>query len=612
MAEYSTLKTLKLIVVAIVISVVVSASALTPVEIHGNLTTKGGYILDKNGKIVQLRGMSFYWTTATWGGEKYYTAATVDALVDSWKCNVLRVAYDQKTDGNDNGWRLCQTVINEAIKKGVYVIIDWHSHTADKQADVAVGWFKSQATNYKNTPNVIFEPFNEPITSDGTTDGSEATAYKTWSAIKPYLKSVTKAIRDAGADNLVILGTPYFAQFVYIAAQDPVVDDAGKMFKNVAYTFHFYAASHGGDAYYVTHDNPNKLGGLEEDYLKKALGVIPIFITEWGTTHSDGGAIHTNGEADHLVIDETNTDYWFNKYVHGEYHLSTCNWSVSDFQTSSAFASGATAPSLNPSKSGTIVKRLLTTPTTDSWDPPWILGYEGPAKDTVFNMPGTQPMARYNRSFGSAFSVVAVSYSDKDNLDARTANRTSLKEVSGGAADEWVSYSIDSKVATKNIFVRYLDTTGIGTIDVYVDDVKAGTLTFQKNTTWVYAIAPLAVPAGKHILKLKFTGAVGAGYMMEWFELTNSDVSVSRQLKTHFFESTKLSFLENGFYLELPQAHMFSSYSLTSIDGRIVKNGKIKSSTTQLKFNNLTTGMWLLKLEGTEGVKLYKIVVNRN
>jgi hypothetical protein len=57
---------------------------------------------------------------------------------------------------------------------------------------------------------------------------------------------------------------------------------------------------------------------------------------------------------------------------------------------------------------------------------------------------------------------------------------------------------------------------------------------------------------------------------------------------------------------------MFSSYSLTSIDGRIVKNGKIKSSTTQLKFNNLTTGMWLLKLEGTEGVKLYKIVVNRN
>lgn len=598
--------TLKLIVGAIVLSAVVSASALTAVETHGNLTTSGGYLLDKNGKIVQLRGMSMYWSTPGWGGEKYYTAGTIDALVDSWKCTVIRVAYD-RNNGNDNNWAGCKVAIDAAIAKGIYVIIDWHSHTAEKQESAAVSFFSAQAANYKNTPNVIFEPYNEPITSDGTIDGSYATALKTWAAIKPYLKNVTKAIRNAGANNLVILGTPYYAQYVNIAAQDQVKDDAGKVFNNVAYAFHFYAASHGADAYYVKNENPNKVGGLEEGFLDGALGVIPLFVTEWGTTHSDGGAAHS-------YIDEANTNNWFNKRINGDYHISTCNWSVSDFQPSSAFSGGSTAPSLNPSASGTIVKRLLTSPTTDSWDPPWILGYAGPSKDVVFNMPGTQPTAHYNRYYGSSLSAEAVSYSNKDKVDKRTANDTCLKVLSSTATNEWIYYSINSASATKNLFIRYLNTTGTGTIDAYVDDVKAGMITFQKNTTWAYAIAPVAVAAGKHQLKFKFTGAVGAGYRMEWFELTNVDspsVSVLRQQK-HITGSVNLFSLKNGFSLELPQVHAYSSYSLTSVNGRIVKNEKIKSTATLIKFNNLSAGMWLLKLEGTEGARLYKVVVSSN
>jgi hypothetical protein len=62
----------------------------------------------------------------------------------------------------------------------------------------------------------------------------------------------------------------------------------------------------------------------------------------------------------------------------------------------------------------------------------------------------------------------------------------------------------------------------------------------------------------------------------------------------------------------LPQAHTYSSFSLTSVDGRIVRNEKIKSKSTQVKFNNLTAGMWLLKLKGIDGVTMYKVVVNGN
>lgn len=592
---------LKLIIWPIIFFTAVSLSALTPVETHGKLTTDGGYLLDQSGKIVQLRGMSFYWSTESWPGYKYYTAATVDALVDSWKCTVVRAAYD-RNNSNNSGWDGVKVVIDEAIKKGIYVIIDWHSHTAEQQESTAIEFFKTQAQTYKNTPNVIFEPYNEPIKAGGASDGSSAEAKKTWTAIKPYLKNVTKAIRGQGADNLVILGTPYYSQYVDVAAVDQVLDDSGNVFKNVAYSFHFYAASHGSQAYYVKND-PTGAGGLEGGFLANAIGKIPIFITEWGTTHSDGGE-----SGAHTYVDLTNTNWWFDKYINGAYHISWCNWSVSDFQTSSAFSGSISTPSA----SGTVVKGLLTTPTTDSYSTGADTGFAGPSLKTVFTMPGTQPTTNFNRYFGANVKSGSIAYLKRDLIDGRTAKNTIIT-VPAGVASEWISYNIKSESATKKIFIRYFAPDGSGSIEVYLDDIKISQIAIPKNSSWAYAIASAAVPAGNHVLKLKFTKASYLGYSIEWFELSNQDIPTSAKMfdqHTKTVSNVNVFVLKNSIEVMLPGSHKFVSYSLTGVDGRIVKKGAILSSTSLLKFNDLPNGKWLLKLDASDGSKLCKTIVN--
>jgi endoglucanase len=542
--------------------------------------------------------MSFYWSNS-WGGQydKYYNESTMDLFIDTYKCTVFRLAYD-RDNGSNNGWDGCQRLINHAIKRGVYVIIDWHSHTAFRQENEAVAFFKTQAQNYKNTPNVIFEPFNEPITLDGNRDdGSLATAVVTWKGIKPYLTNVTKAIRGEGADNLVILGTPYFSQYVNVAARDQVKDDNGNIFKNVAYSFHFYAASHGADAIYAIR---TAKGGLEGDFLAGALGQIPLFVTEWGTTHSDGGQ-----DASHWEVDETNTDWWFNRYVNGQYHLSSCNWSVSDFQASSFFSGG----SPNLSTSGKVVKRLLTAQTTDTFLMPSDTGYLGPAKDTVFSMPGTHPAVRFNRYYGAGAKADAIKWSERDTADGRTAKDKYLT-VSAQVDDDYVAYNINCASATKNIIVRCLAKGGSGTIDVLLDAVKIGTITIPKSSEWVSVLSAANVSAGKHTLKFNFTSATYLGFGIEWFELTNgtSAITVSSQRKITAGD-IKMSAVKNGFAVTMPASHRYTSYKLLGVDGRIVKSVTLNSNISQLTVNDLPDGMWLLKFDGLDGAKFFKTVV---
>jgi aryl-phospho-beta-D-glucosidase BglC (GH1 family) len=569
-----------------------SISALTPVEKHGNLTTNGGYLMDKNNQIVQLRGMSFYWSNPSWNGYKYYTAATVDALVDTWKCTVLRVAYD-RNEGGDRGWDGCKIVIDQAIKRGVYVILDWHSHTAEKQEATAVAWFKTQAQLYKNTPNVIFEPYNEPIFANGATTGSFDDAVKTWTGIKPYLTNVTNAIRAEGAENLIILGTPYYSQYINVAASDPVVAT------NVAYAFHFYAASHGPNAIAVKEKGS---GGMESSFFDGAYGKIPIFISEWGTTYSDGAQ----------AIDEANTDWWFNNIVNSKYHYSTCNWSASDFEMSSAFGSGGATTT---SASGTIVKRLLTTPTTDSYDLESVNGKEGPSKEIVFAMPGTHPAAQYNRYWGAHFSAAKVTFANYDLKDVRTANDSCLS-VTGADNTEWVYYKIKSSEPTKNIFLRYM-ALGSGDMEIYLDNVKISSVSFAKTATatWVNVTAAAAVTAGDHNLKFHFVSAVAPGFSIEWFELSNADgptVNVRSIQQKNNAVDTKISVAKNMVSVSLPLAHQYSSYSLIGIDGRVVKSGELKSSISQIKIDNISAGTMFVKLDGAKGVKFCKVVVNGN
>src|SRR5690606_716311 len=63
---------------------------------HGQLRVEGNRLVNQEGKSLQLRGMSFFWSQ--WIG-KYYTYETVKWLRDDWRCNAVRVAMAVEHEG---------------------------------------------------------------------------------------------------------------------------------------------------------------------------------------------------------------------------------------------------------------------------------------------------------------------------------------------------------------------------------------------------------------------------------------------------------------------------------------------------------------------------------
>ena len=292
-----------------------------------------------DGAEVQVKGMSLYWSSGDAAATDYYSEAAIDNLVSSMNIQIVRFVMGISESWDNNRGYLSggaerqktylNTVVNAAVKNDIYVIIDWHSHQAENQTSSAVDFFEWAAKTYGGYDNVIFEVYNEPIGSWG--EGA-ATSY--WPTIKNYAESVIAAIRKH-SDNLVVVGTPYYDQYPSVAITNAIND------KNVAYTFHYYAASHST--------------GKEGDYAVKAMnGGLSVFVTEWGTGTADGA-----GSVDQGINDSWQT--WMNTHK-----LSWANWSASHIgEGSAAFEGGSSATNFVYTSSGKLVKGYLAgNPTT--------------------------------------------------------------------------------------------------------------------------------------------------------------------------------------------------------------------------------------------------------
>ena len=235
-------------------------SGPTPVEMHGALSVMGTSLVGESGSPVQLKGVSSMWLH--WEDDGY--AENAEALVwmrDHWNVGLIRAAMGVEPEGAylSDPTRATQQVdqiVANAVAAGIYVLIDWHDHNAHLNQAKAVEFFTQVAEKYKDLPNVLYEPFNEP----------EALA---WPEVKAYHEVVVAAIRAIDPDNVIILGTPNWSQYVDVAADSPV---AGS---NLMYTLHFYSCSHKGS-----------LRARAEAALSKGL---PLFVTEWGAAAADGG-----------------------------------------------------------------------------------------------------------------------------------------------------------------------------------------------------------------------------------------------------------------------------------------------------------------------------------
>lgn len=263
------------------------------VEKHGQLSISGTKLVDKNGDIITLRGMSLFWSQ--WGGE-YYNEETIKWLRDDFKCTLVRVAVGVEGGGYlDNPYEEYQkatTVIEACIKLGIYVIVDWHDHHAENHLNEAISFFNNISSTYGNTPNIIYEIYNEPL--DISWDN----------VLKPYSEKIVNTIRANDSKNVIVVGTPNWSQDVDVVINNRIDDS------NVAYTFHFYTSTH---------------GQWLRDKAIKALGAeVPLLVTEWGLSEATG-----TGE-----INLTESGLWLDFLEQNK--LSWCNWSIINKDESSA------------------------------------------------------------------------------------------------------------------------------------------------------------------------------------------------------------------------------------------------------------------------------------
>lgn len=279
--------------------------APTPVAQHGKLHVADGRMVNEHGVPPQLRGISFSWSI--WGGQKYYNTAVVDWLVDDFNASLLRLSMAIEPAGGylekpAEQLALIHAVADQAIDRGVYILIDWHDHNAENNLAEAKAFFAEIAKRYAGVPNVIYEIWNEP-------------ERQSWPVIKAYSEEVIDAIREHDPDNLIVVGSPHWDQDVDVAASDPITDR-----HNLVYSFHFYAS----DPYHQ-----DALRQKAETAMERGL---PLFVTEWGVGESNGDG----------VFDREKTAQWVDWMEH--HRLSWANWNLTDkAETTALVRPGASA-----------------------------------------------------------------------------------------------------------------------------------------------------------------------------------------------------------------------------------------------------------------------------
>jgi cellulose 1,4-beta-cellobiosidase len=239
------------------------------------LTVSGRFIRDPQGNNVVLRGVSL--TDVSVADARPRNARQlVDMVTDdinSWYARVVRLpVYPNAIDGQP-GWIAnpdsyfnthLDPAVQECIARQIYCIIDWHyiSDYTSSTIDTTTRAFWSYiAPRYANTPNVIFELYNEPINPDN------------WSTWKTTAQPWVNLIRSFAPNNLILIGGPRWSQNLSSAASDPFTGS------NLVYVAHIYP-EHGGQSTW-------------DSWFGNAANSVPFFITEWGW--QQGGATPTNG-----------------------------------------------------------------------------------------------------------------------------------------------------------------------------------------------------------------------------------------------------------------------------------------------------------------------------
>ncbi len=289
----------------------------TPVGRHGKLHVDGLYLCDENNEKFQLRGASLHgiqWDV----GYNYINKGAFQSLRDEWGINAIRLPVYVTQNGYTEGAAAAmdthiQNAVNYATELGMYVLIDWHVHSASGETTNPNTWksqantfFDKYANMYKNHNNVLFEICNEPVNTPWY-DGSGNDLYSYANSIIPTIRQYTDAV--------VIVGTNTWSQDVDSVAAKKLSTT------NTMYTIHFYSATH--------------MDNIRSKVSTALSAGVPVFCTEFGVCSADGNGSYNLTEADKWMdlFDENNISYFC-------WQLSNKNEKSSYLSSSSTKTSG--------------------------------------------------------------------------------------------------------------------------------------------------------------------------------------------------------------------------------------------------------------------------------
>ncbi|VVS91353.1 glycoside hydrolase family 5 protein [Desulfoluna spongiiphila] len=314
-------------------------------------STRGALSVGTDGRLkgeddldIQLLGISSH--GYTWYGD-FLNPHTMGQIPSVFNGNLVRVAMYTATDdnmgyldftdgGQDNLRDEIKARVQEAIDADLYVIIDWHllydftygfqpfpsrdfSGTVEMGPEEwkshAIDFFQDMAETYQDTPNVLFEICNEPNYS--TPENSPGSPLYTWEDMKETAEEIISAIRDTGAQNVILVGTPEWCQRLDQVIEAPI---SGQ--DNIMYALHFYAKEH----------LPEPGQHVFNMFLAAMAEGLPVFVTEFGTTMASGNGGVSQGD----------TEGWLSAL--NDNMVSYANWSLSNkAEDSAALATTAEA-----------------------------------------------------------------------------------------------------------------------------------------------------------------------------------------------------------------------------------------------------------------------------
>jgi endoglucanase len=465
-------------------------SEAAPIDDIGALSVKGTQVVGANGQPAQLRGMSFFWNIAP-EARDYWNANVVSWLAEDWHANIVRaaMAVEDNWGSGQEGYAynqsrnqsMVETVVDAAIAKGIYVIIDWHSHwTNDRSVkengkdrwELAKDFFTAMATKYGQYPNVIYEIYNEPGTDE-------------WAQIKPYAEYIIPIIRAIDPDNLIVVGTPGYSSKVDKITSSLLSDSYSH---NVAYTFHFYASD---DNHY-------------NNYLpmvKDAASKLPLFITECGLTPASG-----NGAINYERVNA----FW--NWIDQE-KLSWAAWSIVNKDETSAALQKSAGTSGNWSESDLRESGKWFRNKLREQNPEWTpISGESPKPSSSASQQGgssnSQVASSGSTQPASSGSQGTEPQSAESNQPASSGNQPVNPDSPNqpGSPDQEVAAigSLSLNSLKLSIHGRILQLTGVKSADISIFDMQGRPILVQQNVSDRMYLKDIAT--GVFIVRVKANG----------------------------------------------------------------------------------------------------------